>query len=259
MDKLWKDVGRDTEAGKLLFKLYPPSNKIDYPSVKKKSQTKLKQEEEQKKRGGKKKMPCPQKAEVEYPAPSKPKGRKFHMIDFVPRKKNEKIIQYEMAKENKNIKPKPGVNRKRMIDDLQDRFQFQGMKDAVVGIDPKIRERQQLEELMKNAPVTRKTKQSFMVPDYAAKYYSEKYGKAFDPHSLDKLTPSEAGYSTVDEQNAELEDLFTQVVEEVEERQKHLNDISKLGNNKDIEKRVKDEIVERIADLQKIREMQRKG
>jgi hypothetical protein len=57
MDKLWKEVGRDTEAGKLLFNLYPPSNKINYPAVKRKSQSTLRQEEEEKKRGGKKKMP----------------------------------------------------------------------------------------------------------------------------------------------------------------------------------------------------------
>ena len=178
------------------------------------------------------------------------------MIDFVPRKGK---IDPEELKQNKVPKPRPGVDRKRMIDDLQDKFQFQGMKDAVVGIDPKIRKRQQLEEMMKNAPVSRKTRQTFIIPDYAAEHYAERYGKAFDPKSIDKYAPSEAGFSTVDEQNAELEDLFNQVVEEIEERQKYLADLSKMGNSKDIEKRVKNEIVERIADLQKIREMQRKS
>ena len=98
MDNLWKDVGRDTEAGKLLFNLYPPSKKINYPAPKMKSKSVLQKEEEEKKRGGKKKKACPQKAEIDYPAPQGPKRRKFHMIDFVPRKKNEKVIQHEMAK-----------------------------------------------------------------------------------------------------------------------------------------------------------------
>ena len=151
------------------------------------------------------------------------------MIDFVPRKKGESVIKAEMSKDNKVIKPKPGVDRKRMIDDLQERFQFQGMKDAVIGIDPKIRKRQQLEELIQKAPVSRKTKPSFKIPDYAAKYYEDKYGKALDPKSLEKYEPSEAGLSTVDQQNAELEEIFDQVVDEINERQKHLREISKLG------------------------------
>ena len=81
MDKLWKEVGRETEAGKLLFNLYPPNKKIDYPSVKKKSRSVLRQEEEEKKHGGKKPMPCPQKAKIEYPAPQAPKS-KFCLANY---------------------------------------------------------------------------------------------------------------------------------------------------------------------------------
>ena len=80
MDKLWKEVGRETEAGKLLFNLYPPSKKIDYPSVKTKSRSVLRQEEEEKKRGGKKIMPWPQKAKIEYPAPQAPKSKQIEFI-----------------------------------------------------------------------------------------------------------------------------------------------------------------------------------
>ena len=139
MDKLWKEVGRDTEAGKLLFNLYPPDNKINYPKLKQKSQDILLKEEEEKKRGGKAKKACPQRAKVSVPAPKQPRGRKFHMIDFVPRKKNEVVIKGEMQTDNKVLKPHPGRDRKQMIDDLQERFEFQGMKDGVIGIDPKIR------------------------------------------------------------------------------------------------------------------------
>ncbi|CAI2377382.1 unnamed protein product [Moneuplotes crassus] len=258
MDKLWKDVGRDTEAGKLLFNLYPPSSKVSYPTVKKKSKQTLAKEEEEKKRGGKKKMACPQKAEVEYPKLPAPKRRKWHMIDFVPRKKNEKVIKTELDKGKGVVKPRPGVDRKRMIDDLQDKFQFQGMKGAVVGVDPKIRKKQQLEEMMRQAPVTKSTRSGFIVPDYAAEYYAERYGKTLDPSSLKRQAPSEAGYSTVDEQYQELEDLFSDVVKEIEERQDYLKEITKLGGSKDIEERTKREIVERIAELQKIRTMQKK-
>ena len=39
LNELWKDVGRDTEAGKLLYSLYKadPTKKISYPEVKRKS------------------------------------------------------------------------------------------------------------------------------------------------------------------------------------------------------------------------------
>lgn len=258
MDKLWKEFGRDTEAGKALFNLYPPSNKVSYPTVKKKSSVTLKREEEEKKRGGKKKMPCPQKAEIEVPQPKGPKRKKYHMIDFVPRKKNEKVIQGEISAGNRVVKPHPGMDRKRMIDDLQDKFQFQGMKDAVVGVDPKLRKKQQLEEMMRDAPVTKSTRSGFIMPEYAAEYYAERYGKTLDPNSLKKQTPSEAGFSTADEQYLELEGIFDDVVREIEERQNYLKEITKIGRSKDIEDRTKREIVERIAELQKIRAMQKK-
>ena len=61
-----------------------------------------------------------------------------------------------------------------------------------------------------------------------------------------------------DEQDQELEDLFDSVVEEIEERQQYLDEVIAIGGRKDIEQRVKNEIVERIAELQKIREIQNK-
>ena len=59
------------------------------------------------------------------------------------------------------------------------------------------------------------------------------------------------------EQDEELEDLFDSVVEEIEERQQHLE---ALGDNATtaIEGRIKNEIVERIGELQRIRDLQAK-
>jgi len=55
-------------------------------------------------------------------------------------------------------------------------------------------------------------------------------------------------------QDAELEDLFSSVVEEIEERQEHLE---KMGDDCDkaTAARIKGEICSRIAELQKIREL----
>ena len=56
-------------------------------------------------------------------------------------------------------------------------------------------------------------------------------------------------------QDAELEDLFDSVVEEIEERQQHLEDLGD-GIDRNIETRVKNEIVDRIGELQRIRNLQ---
>lgn len=62
--------------------------------------------------------------------------------------------------------------------------------------------------------------------------------------------------ATKEEQDEELEDLFDSVVDEIEERQEYLDRINEsVGSNKEIENRIKGEIVERIGELQKIREL----
>ena len=55
-----------------------------------------------------------------------------------------------------------------------------------------------------------------------------------------------------------MEDLFDGIIEEIEERQEHLDSVVQMGGNKEIELRIKNEIVNRVAELQKIREIQMK-
>lgn len=62
--------------------------------------------------------------------------------------------------------------------------------------------------------------------------------------------------TTKEEQDEELEELFDSIVDEIEERQEYLEHIMAAGGKKDIEARTKNEIVERIGELQKIRELQ---
>ena len=50
--------------------------------------------------------------------------------------------------------------------------------------------------------------------------------------------------------------MFESVVEEIEERQEYLESVMECGGNKEVEARVKGEIVARIGELQKIRELQ---
>ena len=53
--------------------------------------------------------------------------RKYHAVDFIPKRKNQEEIQNEIEYElNKPLQApvKKGVNRKEMINNLQERFQF---------------------------------------------------------------------------------------------------------------------------------------
>ena len=55
-----------------------------------------------------------------------------------------------------------------------------------------------------------------------------------------------------------MEDLFDQIVYEIEERQQHLEQMTAKGQieNKEVEARMKKEIVDRVAELQRIKELQ---
>ena len=72
---------------------------------------------------------------------------------------------------------------------------------------------------------------------------------------LQSKPKTKAAYQS--EQDEELEDLFESVVEEIEERQHHLEQLGDLAD-KNIETRIKAEIVERIGELEKIRKLQSK-
>jgi len=57
-----------------------------------------------------------------------------------------------------------------------------------------------------------------------------------------------------EEEDRELEDLYQQIEEEINERQEYLETISHLDEPK-IKERIKSEIVERISELEKIIKM----
>jgi hypothetical protein len=67
---------------------------ISYPSVKTKKKPTPAEELKMGKSGG----PCPQKTAIEYPEMPRRAYRKFHAVDFIPRKKNEGVIQAELDK-----------------------------------------------------------------------------------------------------------------------------------------------------------------
>lgn len=60
-------------------------------------------------------------------------------------------------------------------------------------------------------------------------------------------------------QEKELQDLFDQIIYEIEDRQQFLEDMTKNASNPEVEARMKKEIVERVGELQKIKELQEKN
>lgn len=113
----------------MLFSLYsaPEKPKIAYPPVKTKPRgASVGPPQEEKK--------CPQKTVIEYPEPVRKAGKKYHAVDFIPKRRaGEEIlmeIENERAKRPMMLPPgKRGVNRKEMIEDLQTRFQFKNREE----------------------------------------------------------------------------------------------------------------------------------
>lgn len=120
LQKLWQQFGRDTEAGRALYKVYGAAHKpkINYPPVKTKKMP----------------LPCevkregtaPSKTQIEYPPLTVPRKSRFKPIDFVPRRKPQAEIQADIDQNYRDIKPsgKRGVNRQEMTSKLQEKFQF---------------------------------------------------------------------------------------------------------------------------------------
>eukprot|EP00347_Sterkiella_histriomuscorum_P010966 403374256 len=248
--ELWKKFGRENDVGKMLYSMYSVKEKpkVHYPPVKTKPRP-IEQPKEEKK--------CPQKAAIEYPEIKSNRPRKkYHPIDFVPKRKGVDEIQYEMQQEyNKPLVApgKRGVDRKELINDLQERFQFKDKAEI-----DKIMAQKKLESMLPeiNPPGKRKAKRyNLGMAQKALQHYQEKYGKP--PGDILNLRPKTHDEIRND-QDDELEELFDSVIEEIEERQEYLEEVMKMGGRKDIEARTKNEIVDRIAELQKIREIQNK-
>jgi len=97
---------------------------------------------------------------------------------------------------------------------------------------------------------------NFKIAQKALQHYEDKYGK--NPGDLLRGRPA-THEEQLDEQDAELEDLFDSVVQEIEDRQGHLDRLERAGGaTKEQEERFKKEIVDRVGELQKIRELQKR-
>ena len=148
---LYKKFGRENEVGKMLYGMYAQKEKpkIYYPPVKTKVRGNTPPKEEKN---------CPQKTVIDYPEMPRKSKFKYAPIDFVPRRKPGEEINAELETEKR--KPvagppgKAGRDRGKMIENLQERIQFEDL-DAY---NKHIQMKRQAEEVQSHMPLPDKVR-----------------------------------------------------------------------------------------------------
>lgn len=248
---LHQQFGRETELGKQLYGMYGRKQKpqINYPPVKTKSRAEEPKETK----------PCPQKTEIEYPEPQRRQYRKYNPIDFVPKRKAGDEILAQMDRDkNRPLGKAPGKvpqNRPKKIEELQEKFQFKDNAELERHI---AMQRAMSEKAASEYVMDDKTRRQLRFKGGISKnhgeHYEEKYG--VKQSQIKKLLQKPSDMKHVrSAQDAELEDLFLSVVEEIEDRQEHMERLGE-GCDKVTAQRLKNEIIERVGELQRIRELQ---
>lgn len=232
INTIWREFGKNSQAGKLLYELYGVSNKptINVPVPKKKSLTNNSLPTTQS-RG--KSMPKPQKAamEINYPEPKKKFVPTLHKVDMIYKRKSEMQIREEMEKEKARFQLpiNPPKNRKHDIEKLQDNFQFAERKVMPQGARmPYIKEEK---EKMRNYK-----------QDDAENYDDIKY----NPRDFRG------------DKKSEIEFLYSKIMKEIDERYKHIEEMKALGKGKQVESVLLGEIKDRIDELKELEKMMKK-
>jgi len=239
-EDLWKIYGRESEAGKLLYKIFgkgAPQVKINYPKPKTRPRS------SQENQPPKPKVIPPSKTVIEYPPIKKPVSYPtIHPVDLIPKRKPEHEIRKEIETYYKKpyIPPNKGVNRKELVKNLQEKFKkSRGAlpKGAELPeLNPELLE--ELEKELNEEEIKQRALKK--VPQKNLTFINKK------PDENQEKKPM-----TKEEEDAELEALYEQVEKEIEERQQYLEEISHL-DEPELKKKIKNEIVERISELEKI-------
>ncbi|KAM3129771.1 hypothetical protein pb186bvf_018162 [Paramecium bursaria] len=234
--EVYKLFGRETALGKELFNLFNANDKpkIDYPKPKQKT----KEEKDQEKI--KEKKSCPQKTVVEYPAPQQAQTT-YHPIDFIQRRKPEAEIRKEIEayyEGRKFYRPNiKGRDRKQLIEELQRIFKYKR------GGLPKGAELPEVK---------------YEVNEDDAKTSAIRKTHKKNLHFTGLKQDNQSDVTTLQgDPIIELEILYTQIIKEIEERQEFLDEIQHLDEPK-LKQKIKDEIIERVSELQKVQELRQK-
>ena len=236
LQRVWKEFGKHTEAGKLLYNIYGskyrPEQHIKYPKLKLKTPEMKEQERLEKERLKKEKQNKIAKAanKIDYASGLRqyqgnvynPYGR----VDYIPHRKNEQQIKQELNAMKRQMSQKVktnsriGPNRKEQIAKLQDKFEFQERTVMPKGARlPGIKLDEQEEIDQKN--------------------------------HIHKDREKETGNKN--DKRAELERLYNNIVNEIDERYKYMNDMKQLGKN--VDSVIMGEIKERINEMKTLQKL----
>jgi hypothetical protein len=233
MDRVWKEFGKQTEAGKLLYDLYGvrfrPERFVKYPKLK------MKTEEEKLLEDKKNKTVKPGQAvreaarKIDYPDvnPYRNKSNyKFSKIDLIPKRKNEAAIKKELDVIKNNMiihstRPTQITNRKTQIESLQDKFMFQ--------------ERTVMPKGARLPAMKFKSVEDQVITEQAQVDLDQTTKKRFTS------------------KKEELQYLYSQIMKEIDERYAYMEELKSLGQNKD--NIIMGEIKDRIEELKKIKKM----
>ena len=212
LDRVWKEFGKQTQAGKLLYDLYGvryrPEKFVNYPKLN------MKPKEKKTRPPSTSKLKTAVK-KIEYPEVTTYKpSYKFNKVDFIPKRRKENVIRMELDSIKESIvkvnsQSKVILNRKSQIESLQDKFMFQERTVMPKGA---------------------------RLPGVKIHSLNEEVER---PTRLSK--------------REELQYLYTQIIKEIDERYAYMEEIKKLGQNKD--QIIMGEIKERLDELNKIKKM----
>lgn len=245
----WKTYGRDKDVGRDLYKMYGKHHKpkIEAPIPKT-------EHWDYKVAAMKEKRPCPQQAKIEYPRVVTKQDiarakimSKITKLDAIPKRKNYQDIMSELAELKKEralyIPLNRGKDRVAMISNLQDTFKYANQpKGPQLTAEEEAKIQQAVQAQMRRA---------------GKKNYFGNYGIcgiSKEEEELQKQQDINQDGKFDSKALAELNSLFDDVIKEIEERQKYLTEIEDLDMESAKEK-VKQEIVGRVSELQKINKM----
>lgn len=173
------------------------------------------------------------------------------------RKAGAEILDEINTEKNRPLGRAPGKmpqNRTKAIEKLQDQFQFKDNAELErhIAMQKALSEKAATEYVMDDK-TRRQLKYKQGIVQNHQQHWDAKHGVKNSEITSKLKKPSDMKH-VQSAQDAELEDLFMSVVDEIEDRQAHLET---LGDNcdKETKERIKHEIAERVGELQRIREL----
>lgn len=231
LQRVWKEFGKHTEAGKMLYNIYGgryrPEQHIKYPKLILKTPEMREQERIEKERKKREKENKITKAakQIDYSSGLRQYQRDVYnpygRVDYIPHRRSENKIKYELFMMKKQMgervktNARIGPSRKEKIMQLQDRFEFQ---ERTV--------------MPKGARMP-----GVKMDDGQERIHNEMQKESYERN----------------DKRGELERLYNNIVGEIDERYKYMNDMKRLGKN--VDNVIMGEIKERINEMKTLQKL----